>query len=101
MAFKAYQITPDAATATPVIVVGTGDGQIVNWPGSVSQMIPVSIKNEDASALIYWGGPDVDDTHGQSIAAGGSVPLNLFGEGEIPYVWSADGTVVSVVVGQQ
>lgn len=103
MAFKAIQLTLDSETATPTIVRGSGATQFINVPavGSVGDPIPVIIKNEDASDIVWWGGPDVDDTHGQSIAPGDSVPMNLYGESEIPYVW-CDGTpIVSVLLGRQ
>lgn len=103
MAFKCIQLTLVTETATPTIVRGSGANEFLNgpWNGSVTDAIPVSIKNEDGATTVYWGGDDVDDTHGQSIAPGTSVVMNLYGGSEIPYVW-ADGTpIVSVLLGRQ
>lgn len=104
MAFKAYDITLVEETPTPCLVFGNGDGQIVNMPakGSVGDPIPVMIKNEDGALTVLWGGPDIDNTHGQSIPPGGVVPMNLYGESEIPWVYSPSGTpTITVVVGRQ
>jgi hypothetical protein len=103
MAFSARQITLVANTATPLLVLGTGSGStFVNINSSTIQdPLPVSIKNEDASAVVYIGGPDVSTTNGQSIAAGATFPMNLYGTSEIPYAYSASTPIVSVLVGRQ
>lgn len=103
MAFKAVQLTLVTETPTPTIVRGSGSTQFVNgpWSGSVTDPSPVSLKNEDDAITVWWGGPNVDATHGQSIPPGGVVVMNLYNESEIPYVW-ADGTpIVSVLLGRQ
>jgi hypothetical protein len=99
--FKCVQLTLVADTATPAIVKGGGAAQFINAFGSNSDPVPVSLKNEDATAIVYWGGPNVDATHGQSIAPGETVPMNLYGESEVPYVWSTGTPVVSVLLGRQ
>jgi hypothetical protein len=101
MGFKAIQLTLLASTPTATIVKGSGATQFLNAFGSNSDPVPVSIKNEDASAVVWWGGPNVDATHGQSIAAGAEVQMNLYGESEVPYVFSTGTPVVSVLLGRQ
>lgn len=101
MAFSARQITLLGSTAAPVLVKGVTGSQFKNIIGTLQDTLPVIIKNEDATAIVYWGGSDVDDTHGQSIAPGGEVVMNLYNESEIPYVWSTGTPIVSVVVGRQ
>jgi hypothetical protein len=101
MAFKCIQLTLDAETPTPTIVRGTGDGQFVNAFGTVTDPIPVSIKNEDEADVVWWGGPDVTDLIGQSIPPGGIIVMNLYGESEIPYVYSDGTPIVSVLLGRQ
>jgi hypothetical protein len=102
MAFKAIQLTLTASTATACIVVGSGAAQFPNGlNGAAYDPIPVSIKNEDAAATVWWGGSNVDSTHGQSIPPGGSVPMNLYGPNEVPYVWSTGTPIVSVLLGRQ
>lgn len=98
MGFKAIQLT--AGAAQPVLVQGTGAGQFKNIQGTNTDPLPVSIKNEDASATMWWGGSDVSATKGQSIAAGGTVVMNLYNDSEIPYVFGTGGTF-SVVCGRQ
>lgn len=102
MAFKAIQLTTGAAQAA--LVKGTGAAQFNNMPafGSVTDPIPVSIKNEDATNLMWWGGPDVSATKGQSISPGEKVVMNVYNESEIPWLFSATGTpIASVVCGRQ
>jgi hypothetical protein len=102
MAFSARRITLVASTATPCLVFGTGAGTTFkNVAGSVQDPLPVIIKNEDASAIVYVGGPDVANTAGQSLAPGASIPMNVYGTSEIPYVWSTGTPVVSVLCGRQ
>jgi hypothetical protein len=102
VAFSCRQITLVASTATPCLVAGTGTGTtFVNIVGNLQDPLPVSIKNEDASAVVWWGGSDVSATKGQSIAAGSSVTMNLYGASEIPYVFSTGTPIVSVLCGRQ
>jgi hypothetical protein len=102
MAISSRQKALTASTAQACLVAGTGSGfTFKNIHGTLQDPIPVSIKNEDASAVVYWGGSDVDSTHGQSIPAGGVVVMNLYGESEIPYVWSSGTPTVSVTCGRQ
>lgn len=99
MAFKAIQLTGGAAQAA--LVLGTGAAQFKNIKGTLQDPLPVSIKNEDATAVVWWGGSDVSATKGQSIPAGGTVIMNLYNESEIPYVFSTGTPVISVVCGRQ
>lgn len=103
MAFKAIQLTLETETATPTIVRGNGAAQFRNTPavGSVTDPIPVSIKNEDDAEIVWWGGPDVDETHGQSIEPGLGVIINCYGDSEIPFVYSTGTPIVSVLLGRQ
>lgn len=101
MAFSARQITLVANTITPTLVQGTTGTKFKNIVGTLQDPLPVSIKNEDATAVVYWGGSDVSATAGQSIPAGGTVLMNVYGASEIPYVFSTGTPIVSVVVGRQ
>lgn len=100
MAFKAIQLTAGAAQAA--IVQGAGAGQFSPGlsQGTLQDPVPVSIKNEDAALIMWWGGPDVSATKGQSIAPGATVVMNLFGTSEVPWVFGTGGTF-SVLLGRQ
>lgn len=89
-----------ASTATPLLVKGTAGTDFPQITGSVSGPIPCQIKNEDASAVVWIGGPDVSATDGQSLDAGETLPLNLYGS-DIPWAFSTGTPVVSVLCGQQ
>lgn len=104
MAFSARQISViGAAAAVPALVQGTTGTQfkIVPAQGTLQDPIPVILKNEDTVNTCYWGGSDCDATHGQSIPPLGTVPMNLYGASEIPYLFAATTLVVSVVCGRQ
>lgn len=98
MGFKAIQLTAGAAQAC--LVQGSGAGQFKNISGTVQDPLPVSIKNEDPAVTMWWGGPDVSATKGQSIAPGATVVMNLYNDSEIPWLFAASGTF-SVVCGRQ
>ena len=103
MAFKSVQLTL-STTAQAAIVKGSSAGQFVIGltNSGLQDPLPVSIKNEDAAIVIYWGGPGVTSTTGQSIAAGSEIIMNLYGQLEVPYLVAASGTpVASVVLGRQ
>lgn len=102
MAFRAVQLTLVANTATACVVLGDGTGTTFkNVGGTVQDPLPIIIKNEDGAAVVWWGGSNaVDATHGQSIPAGGSVPMNVYGN-DLPWVFSTGTPVVSVVCGRQ
>lgn len=102
MAFSGRQVTLTASTPQACLVKGTGSGfTFKNILGTVVDPIPISIKNEDGTAIVYWGGSDVDNTHGQTINPGQVVQMNVYNESEIPYVWSTGTPIVSVVAGRQ
>lgn len=102
MALSARQITLAATTATPLIVKGDGTGTTFkNTQGSLQDPIPVEIRNEDGAAIVFIGGPDVSNTKGQQLRAGESKVMNLYGEKEIPYAYSAGTPLVSVLLGRQ
>lgn len=103
MAFKVIQLTLTADTATPTLVQGSGDSQFRNISGQVNDPLSVSIKNEDDAAIVWWGGPDVTDTTGQSLAPGATQVFALTGItiSDIPYVYSTGTPIVSVAVGKQ
>lgn len=101
MALKARQITLVTSTATPLVVKGSTGTQFVNAFGGVQDPIPYSIKNEDAAITVWIGGPDVDATHGQSLAAGQSMQFNLYGDSEVPYAFAVGTPIVSVLAGRQ
>lgn len=104
MAFRSVQLTLVASTPTPCLVLGTpSESNTVfgNIKGTLQDPVPVIIKNEDAAAIVWWGGPSVSATYGQSIPPGGSVTMNLYGEQEIPYVFSTGTPIVSVTCGRQ
>jgi hypothetical protein len=99
MAFKAVQITLVANTATPLLVQGTtGTRFLEPFNGTVSDPIPCQFMV--TSGTVFWGGPDVDATHGFPLVANSPVVSNLYGT-EIPYVFSTGTPVVYVVLGRQ
>lgn len=101
MAFKAIQITLVESTATPLLVQGSGDGQLKNITGSLQDRLPLVIQNLDDTDVLYIGGPDVTDSLGISIPVGGSISFDLYGEDAIPYAYSAGAIVVGVLAGRQ
>jgi hypothetical protein len=102
MAFASRQTTLVASTPTALLVSGTGTGfTFKRIQGTLQDPLPVIIKNEDAAATVWIGGPDVSATQGQSLAPGATDTYNLYGELEIPYAWSTGTPVVSVLVGRQ
>jgi hypothetical protein len=102
VALSARQITLVASTATPLLVAGTGTGTTFrNTAGNVQDPLPIQVKNEDAAAVVWIGGPDVNATHGQSLNAGQSVIMNVYGTSEIPYAFSTGTPIVSVLAGRQ
>lgn len=100
MGFAARQITLVASTATPLLVQGTTGTKFSQLVGSVTGPVPCQIKNEDASAVVWIGGSDVSATKGQSLNAGQTLPLNLYGS-DVPYAFSTGTPIVSVLLGQQ
>lgn len=101
MPFLARQITLVGSTATPCLVQGTSGTEFPNVTGSVSDPVPCTIKNEATdTTVVYVGGPDVDDTNGQSLPPGASQTYNLY-DSDIPYVWSSGTPVVSVLCARQ
>jgi hypothetical protein len=102
MALKSFQIATNNATATPLLVVGSGASQIAALTGTLQDPLPVAIQNIDAAITIYLGGPGVTAVNGYPLLAGVSFPLALYGSSEIPYAISASGTpVIAVLVGRQ
>ena len=100
MAFSARQITLVASTATPVLVKGTGSGTTFKAiTGSLQDPLPVAI--QITTGTVYIGGPDVDATHGLLMQANVPLEFALYGESEIPYVFSTGTPVVQVLVGRQ
>lgn len=101
MAFSARQITLVASTPTALLVQGTTTTKFINIQGSLTDPLPVTIKNEDASATVWIGGPDVSATKGQSLQPLGSYTYNLYGSAEIPYAFSTGTPIISVCLGRQ
>lgn len=100
MAIKARQITLVTSTATPLLVKGTGATQFGNISGTITDPLPIMIKNEDSATTVWVGGSDVDATHGMSIAPGTSLTFNVYGN-DIPYVFAVGTPIISVLVGRQ
>lgn len=102
MAFSARQITLVASTATPVLVKGTPAANTTVFraiTGSLQDPLPVAI--QITTGTVYIGGPDVDATHGMLIQPNVPLEFALYGESEIPYVFSTGTPVVQVLVGRQ
>lgn len=102
MALSARQITLVASTPTPLLVKGNGTGTTFKTAvGHVNDPLPVQIKNEDPTAVVWIGGPDVSATTGQSLNAGQTMTMNVYGESEIPYAFSVGTPIISVLCGRQ
>lgn len=101
MALKARQITLVTSTATPLLVKGSGGTQFNNVTGNIQDPLPIVIQNLDAAITMWIGGPDVSATTGIELLAGQSMPMNLYGESEIPYVFAVGTPIVAVLVGRQ
>jgi hypothetical protein len=101
MPLVARQILLVTSTATPLIVKGSGSGTTFkNTDGTLQDPIPVIVKNEDTVITVWIGGSDVDATHGQSLAPGQTLPINMYGS-DVPYAFAVGTPIVSVLVGRQ
>jgi hypothetical protein len=99
MAFAAQQITATGSTPVPLLVQGSSGTDFTNiGPGTVTQPLPIQFMV--TTGTVYWGGPNVDATHGSLMVASSPVIINSIGN-DLPYVWSAGSVTVYVVVGQQ
>ena len=98
MTIKARQFSLAASTATALLPPAT----FSNLAGATQDPLPVVVKNEDASATMWIGGPDVSATNGQSLTAGQSLPMALYAN-DYPWVFTTSGSspIVSVLVGRQ
>lgn len=101
MALKAVQITLVTSTITPLLVQGSGLGQLKNIAGNIQDPLPVIIYNEDAAITIRIGGPDVSATTGVPLLPGQSLPMNLYGTSEIPYAFAVGTPLISILAGRQ
>lgn len=103
MALSARQITLVASTPTPLVVLGSGTTGTTfkNTSGTVTDLLPVQVKNEDATAVVWIGGPDVSATNGQSLNPGQAMTMNVYGAKEIPYAFSTGTPIISVLLGRQ
>jgi hypothetical protein len=101
MALSARQITLPANTPTNLFVLGNGTGFTFKVTrGTVSDPMPVTVKNEDPSLILWIGGPDVSPTNGQSLAPGQTFTVNMYG-GDMPWGFSTGSPIVSVLAGRQ
>lgn len=98
MTIRARQFALVQNTATNLVPIGSFPNQI----GAVQMPVQVFLKNEDAAATMWIGGPDVDATHGSSLGPGASLPMSLY-SGDIPWAYTTAGTspIISVMVGGQ
>jgi len=96
MALICVQYTLQASTATKLL----DPAHFTNVVGAVQDPIPVIIKNEDASATVWIAGQQVSATTGQSLPAGGSIPMALYSN-DVPWAFSTGTPIVSVLVGRQ
>lgn len=102
MALSARQITLVTSTATPLLVKGTGSGTTFkSIIGNIQDPIPIVIVNEDAAITVRIGGSDVSATKGFPLLPGASIPMNLYGESEIPYAFAVGTPLVTVLAGRQ
>lgn len=101
MAFKSVHLTLVSTTATAAIVQGSGSTQFKTTSGTLQDPLPVCITNTDKSVTVYLGGPDVTDSNGTPIPPGGQFPCNLYGTGEIPYLYSTGTPIVAILCGRQ
>ena len=95
MAFLSALIATNASTATALNAQGTWTGTAGLFPnaqGNVTDPIPFSFKNVDATITIYVGGSAVSSSNGYPLLAGQSIPANIVGDNEVLYAISASGT---------
>lgn len=101
MAFSSRVVTVGAASATPLLVLGTGSGTTFkNIQGTLQDPLPVIVTNTGAATL-FIGGSDVTNVNGFPLAQNQSLPMALYNPSEIPYAYSVAGTTVPVLVGRQ
>jgi hypothetical protein len=98
MALKTRQFA--LAQNTPTLLLPSN--VFTNLTFGLMDSLPVSIKNEDTTAVIWIGGPDVSNTQGQSLQPGQQVPYAVFSN-DFPYAYttSASTPIISVQVGRQ
>jgi hypothetical protein len=102
MAIKSVQIALSSSTATPLLVQGSSGTQFLNITGSMSDQLPIQVKNTDSAITIYLGGVGVTSSTGYPLLAGQSISFGLLGSGDVPYAISASGTpTVAVMAGRQ
>ncbi len=98
MTIKAVQFALVQNTATNLVP----SSSFPNLIGSIQDPTPLVLKNEDAAAVIWIGGPDVSASKGLSLAAGASIPMALYAN-DIPWGFTTSGAspIISVMVGLQ
>ena len=102
MALLSRHIVTSHTTAAPVLVQGTTGTKFPIIVGSLQDPLPIILQNLDAAINIFIGGPDVSSSNGYALAPGASLPMQLFGESEIPYIVAASGTpTLAVLCGRQ
>jgi hypothetical protein len=101
VAFQTAQITlVGSATAVPALVQGSSAGQFTRITGNLQDPLPVQIIQLTGTQT-YWGGPGVTATTGFPLVANSPVIMALYGENEIPYLYSTGTPTIYVVVGRQ
>jgi hypothetical protein len=101
MALKGIQVTLVTSTPTPLLVQGTGAGQLKNVAGNIQDPLPLIIQNLDAAITVWIGGPDVSATLGIELLPGASIPMSLYGTSEIPYAFAVGTPVIAILAGRQ
>jgi hypothetical protein len=98
VSIRARQFALVQNTATNLVPIGSFPNQV----GAVQMPVQVFLKNEDPTAEMWIGGPDVDATHGSSLPPGASLPMSLY-SGDIPWGFTTSGAspIISVMVGGQ
>ena len=102
MAFNSVQIATNSSTTTALFVQGSGAGKLLNLTGSVTDPVPLLVKNMDASITIYIGSSTVSSSTGYPLLAGATFPIALINSGDILYGISASGTPnIAILAGRQ
>lgn len=98
MPLKARQFAIAQNTATLLVPKSSFNNQ----PLSVGDSLPIQVKNEDSTATVWIGGPDVTATQGQSLAPGNVTVMNTY-NADYPwaYTTASSNPIVSVLVGRQ
>ena len=103
MPFNSAQISVPTANNVNLVPQGTGAGLFQNVTGSISDELPVIVRNTDATNPVYLGGENVTILNGLILKAGESLNFSCLGTdaATLSAIATGGAVVVAVVLGRQ